>query len=63
MTGAYIRIERDGKWQAVEVEHLTLAERREAFKNKSHNELVNWLDMLCAKVRECEEIIFDDHHS
>lgn len=52
MTGAYLRVKRDGKWQAVEVEHLTASERQEAFKDRSPEELIRWIEMLCTVIRE-----------
>ena len=33
MTGAYLRVQRDGKWLSLEVEHLTSEEREETLKN------------------------------
>ena len=50
MTGAYIRIERDGKWQNIEVENLTVEERKEVFKGREPEELLRWIDMLCQAV-------------
>ncbi len=47
MTGAYIRVKRDGKWQNIEVEHLTDAEREEALKDK---DLMGWIHMLCFNI-------------
>ncbi len=47
MTGAYLRVERNGKWENIEVEHLTKEERLTLFKDRSPEELVRWMDMLC----------------
>ena len=44
MTGAYIRVQRDGKWQNIEIEHLTRKEREEYFKT---NDPVKWAHLLC----------------
>ena len=52
MTGAYIRIKRDSKWQNIEVEHLTDDERKEALKEETN--LMPWLNMVCGKLREVE---------
>ncbi len=45
MTGAYLRVERDGKWQALEVEYLTDAERETILKDNPR--LINWLHLVC----------------
>ena len=47
MTGAYVRVKRDGKWQNIEVEYLTSEERVQIFAGRSHEELVHWINMLC----------------
>lgn len=47
MTQAYLRVCRDGKWKNVEIEHLSDAERIEAFKDKTKEETLNWVNMLC----------------
>jgi hypothetical protein len=56
MTGAYLRAIRNGKWDNVEVEHLTDEELRDKFLTRPPEELVNWMAMLCAKLREIEPI-------
>jgi len=56
MTGAYLRAIRDGKWDNVEVEHLTEQELRDKFLTRPPLELVNWIHMLCNKIREIEPI-------
>ena len=57
MTGAYVRIERGNKWENVEVEYLTRKELEETFHDRGHEELINWIEMLCNKVRENSEIL------
>ena len=47
MTGAYLRIQREGKWQNVEIEYLTDGERLELFKESSTEELLKWLNFMC----------------
>ena len=49
MTGAYLRIQREGKWQNVEIEYLTDAERRELFKEANNEELLKWLNFMCSE--------------
>lgn len=57
MTGAYLRAKRNDKWENIEVEHLTPEELREKFLQRSPEELVNWMDMLCGKIREIEPLL------
>ena len=59
MTGAYLRVERDGKWHNVEVEHLTPDELRQKFIDRSPEELVNWLTMLCEHLNRLEPLLKD----
>lgn len=47
MTGAYLRIQREGKWQNVEIEYLTDGERLELFKEADREELLRWLNFMC----------------
>ena len=56
MTGAYLRAIRNGKWDNVEVEHLTDEELRDKFSTRPPEELVNWISMLCAKIRQIEPV-------
>lgn len=51
MTGAYLRIKRDGEWQRVEIEYLTSDERREALKDRTPDELLRWIEVLCQVIR------------
>jgi hypothetical protein len=55
MTGAYLRVKRDGKWQILEVEHLTSEEREEILKNDLR--LLQWLNLACHKLVEVETIL------
>ena len=47
MTGAYLRVRREGKWQNVEIEYLTEWERMEIFKEASTEEVLKWLNFMC----------------
>lgn len=55
MTGAFLRVKRDEVWQPVEVEFLTQEELREHFLNRTPEELVRWIAMLCKVLREVAE--------
>lgn len=56
MTGAYLRAQRNGHWTNVEVEHLTDEELRDKFLHRPAEEIVNWMSMLCAKIRQLEPV-------
>lgn len=57
MTGAYLRTKRGDKWENIEVEHLTDDEIREKFATREPQELINWMTMLCGKLREIEPLL------
>lgn len=57
MTGAYLRVKRGEKWENVEVEHLTDEEIREKFATREPQELINWMIMLCEKLRHLEPLL------
>lgn len=57
MTGAYLRVERDGEWQNVEVEHLTEDELKAKFLTRSPEELVSWLNMTCSFLRRLQPLL------
>lgn len=57
MTGAYLRAQRNGSWNNVEVEHLTDEELRDKFLHRPPEELVNWMAMLCEKIRQIEPLL------
>lgn len=59
MTGAYLRVERDGKWQNVEVEHLTEEELKAKFLTRTPDELVSWLNMTCSFLRRLQPLMED----
>jgi hypothetical protein len=47
MTGAYLRIRREGVWQNVEIEYLSDVEREELFKESDREEVLKWLNFIC----------------
>lgn len=50
MTGVYVRVQRDGKWVNVELEHLTKEERHLFFERSKNNQteiLLAYIDALC----------------
>jgi hypothetical protein len=59
MTGAYLRVERDGKWQNIEVEHLTEDELKAKFLGREPEELVSWMAMLCKYLQRLEPLLQD----
>lgn len=54
MTGTYVRIERDGKFENIEVEKLTEEELELFFKDKDKEELLRWLKFTLRYIREVE---------
>jgi hypothetical protein len=59
MTGAYLRVERNGEWHNIEVEHLTPDELRAKFIERPQEELVNWMIMLCEHLHRIEPLLED----
>lgn len=57
MTGAYLRVKRGDKWKNIEVENLTDDEIREKFATREPQELINWMIMLCQKIRQVEPVL------
>lgn len=57
MTGAYLRVKRGDKWENIEVENLTDDEIREKFATREPQELINWMIMLCQKIRQVEPVL------
>ena len=49
-TGAYLRVKRDGKWEAVEVENLSDEEREEILRDKRPDELIRWINLICKSI-------------
>ena len=55
MTGAYLRVERDGVWQNIEVEYLTEDERESLLHHDDR--LMEWLDVVCRTLVDAEAVI------
>lgn len=55
MTGAYLRVERKGRWESIEVEKLTDEERLDKLGDDSR--LLQWLNLVCEKLNEAEKIL------
>ncbi len=56
MTGAFLRVKRNGKMENVEVEYLSPEERLELFKDRDVEEILRWLDLTCSFLCEFEEV-------
>ncbi len=57
MTGAFLRVQRDGKWENVEVEHLTDAERESTLANDPR--LLSWLHLVCGKLAAADKLLIE----
>lgn len=57
MTGAYLRQKRGDKFEAIEVEHLTPGERREHLAGRTMDEVMRWMDLVCAELVESETFL------
>ncbi len=55
MTGAYLRVNRGGKMENVEIEHLTDSEREAKLKDDPR--LMQWLNIVCNKLVEAQSIL------
>jgi len=51
MTGAYLRVERKGNWQSIEVEYLTDEERVLLLKDRA----LSWLNLVCKELVKLEK--------
>ena len=58
MTGAYLRVQRKGKWENVEVEFLTDDEREALLKNDPR--LISWLHLTCNKLQEMDAFLKEE---
>jgi hypothetical protein len=54
VTGAFLRVQRDGKWQNVEVEHLTDSERENKLKDDPR--LMEWFHLVCKELARVETL-------
>ncbi len=57
MTGSFLRVEREGKWENIEVEHLTDVELDEIIGARDKAEIMDWLSLTCSVIRLAEEAI------
>lgn len=56
MTGAYLRVKRNNKWENIEVEHLTDKERESILND---DRLMQWLNIVCNKLSEIDILLKD----
>jgi len=61
MTGAFLRVEREGKWENIEVEHLTEIELSEIIGSRNKDEIMNWLKMTCNALRFAEKVVEENN--
>jgi hypothetical protein len=59
MTGAYLRVKRDSKWENIEVEHLTEEEIDEMFNSKDKDEIMRWFKLVCKTLSHVENEYFE----
>jgi len=57
MTGAYLRVKRNDKWENIEVEHLTDEERESILKDDAR--LMQWLHIVCNKLVSVDSLLKD----
>lgn len=57
MTGVCLRVEREGKWGPVEVEHLTSCERRAYLMRGDREEVMRWMDIVCVTLVNAEQLL------
>ncbi len=57
MTGAYLRVKRNGTWENIEVEYLTDEERQEVLKDDDR--LMHWLHLVCNKLTSVDNLLKD----
>lgn len=56
LTGAYLRVEREGKWLNLDVSDMTPEELEEKFIDREPRELINWMSAIIRKFRELSEV-------
>jgi len=59
MSGAYLRVKRNGKWENIEIEHLTNTELYEIIGSRDKEEIMDWLSMICRKLKHIEKTYFE----
>lgn len=57
MTGAFLRVKRDGKWENIEVEFLTNEERTEKFKDMESLEIIGFFSLVCNKLASLDPLL------
>lgn len=55
MTGAFLRVCRNGKWENIEIERLSEDELIVAMDGRNHTELVRWIGMLAHAIANIED--------
>lgn len=63
MTGIFFRTDRDGKWQPIELEHLTPEERRTVMRYRDAEFLHSCIDALAAQVVDSERLLNKTVHA
>lgn len=61
MTGAYLRVKRNGKYKNVEIEYLTEDELKELFLDRDKEELVKWISFLVNTIHPIAEFLKKDN--
>lgn len=52
MTGIYFRVERNGKWENIELENLTSEERKLSLERFDREALIRTINILCEYFNE-----------
>ena len=52
MTGIYFRVERNGKWESIELENLELEERKMVLESFDKDALIRTINILCEYLKE-----------
>lgn len=47
MSGCYLRVERNGLFESIEVEYLSNEERERLLADRTPKELIRWLNAVC----------------
>lgn len=61
MTGAYLRVNRNDKWENIEIEYLTNEEIDEIFSDKDTKEILGWMKFLVTQLRPVAEFVDKEH--
>lgn len=54
MSGIYLRVYRDGKYQSLDIVELTEVELTAAFAREKKETVIKFLAAVCKQIRECE---------